>query len=131
MLVSDAIALVGTDLTEFEFGGSMVYLKNGKCVNEQGTIGGAVLTMNEAVRNCVQHVGIDMAEALRMASLYPAQAIGVDHKLGLIQENMIANLVVFDSDLNIFNTVVNGQITQVYYSIQQPVPVFPTGIKNP
>ena len=34
MLVSDAIALVGTDLTEFEFGGSMVYLKNGKCVNE-------------------------------------------------------------------------------------------------
>ena len=52
MLVSDAIALVGTDLTEFEFGGNTVYLKDGKCVNSDGTLGGAVLTMNEAVRNC-------------------------------------------------------------------------------
>ena len=38
--------------------------------------------MVEAVRNCVRFVGIALAEALRMASLYPAQAIGVDHSPG-------------------------------------------------
>jgi len=53
MLVSDAIALVGTDMTEFEFGGNTVYLKEGKCLNKDGTLGGAILTMNEAVRNCI------------------------------------------------------------------------------
>merc|ERR1711924_548030 len=49
-----------------------------------------------------------MDEAIRMATLYPAQAIGVDHKLGSIKEGMIANLAVFDSKLNVFNTIVNG-----------------------
>ena len=46
-----------------------------------------------------------------MATLYPAQAIGVDHKLGLIKEGMIANLAIFDSDFNVSNTIVNGEMT--------------------
>ena len=32
-----------------------------------GTIGGSLLTMDQAVRNCVEHTGVELAEALRMA----------------------------------------------------------------
>ncbi|GHZ32198.1 N-acetylglucosamine-6-phosphate deacetylase [Vibrio cholerae] len=68
--------------------------------------------MIEAVQNTVEHVGIALDEALRMATLYPAKAIGVDEKLGRIKKGMIANLTVFDSDFNVKATVVNGQYEQ-------------------
>lgn len=70
------------------------------------------LTMIEAVQNTVEHVGIALDEALRMATLYPAKAIGVDEKLGRIKKGMIANLTVFDRDFNVKATVVNGQYEQ-------------------
>jgi N-acetylglucosamine-6-phosphate deacetylase len=68
--------------------------------------------MIEAVQNTVEHVGIALDEALRMATLYPAKAIGVAHKLGRVKKGMIANLTVFDRDFNVKATVVNGQYEQ-------------------
>jgi N-acetylglucosamine-6-phosphate deacetylase len=68
--------------------------------------------MIEAVQNTVEHVGIALDEALRMATLYPAKAIGVDDRLGRIKKGMIANLAIFDRDFKVKATVVNGQYEQ-------------------
>ncbi len=68
--------------------------------------------MIESVQNTVEHVGIALDEALRMATLYPATAIGVEDKLGRIKKGMVANLTVFDRDFNVQATVVNGQYEQ-------------------
>jgi N-acetylglucosamine-6-phosphate deacetylase len=68
--------------------------------------------MIEAVQNTVEHVGIALDEALRMATLYPAKAIGMADKLGLVKKGMVANLTVFDRDFNVQATVVNGQYEQ-------------------
>ena len=112
VLVTDATAPAGADMEYFIFVGKKVYYKDGKCVDENGTLGGSALTMIEAVQNTVEHVGIALDEALRMATLYPAQAIGVDNKLGRIKKNMVANLAIFDRDFNVKATVVNGQYEQ-------------------
>ncbi|MGO2343381.1 MAG: amidohydrolase family protein, partial [Vibrio litoralis] len=80
--------------------------------DENGTLGGSALTMIEAVQNTVEHVGIALDEALRMATLYPARAIGVERQLGEIKPGMVANLTVFDRDFNVKATVVNGQYEQ-------------------
>lgn len=110
VLVTDATAPAGAKMTEFNFVGKTVYVKDGKCVGADGTLGGSALTMIEAVENCVKHVGISLDETLRMASLYPAKAIGIDHKLGRIKSGMIANLAIFDSNFKVLNTVVNGEM---------------------
>ena len=68
--------------------------------------------MIEAVQNTVEHVGIALDEALRMATLYPAKAIGVDQQLGRVKQGMVANLTIFDRDFNVQATVVNGQYEQ-------------------
>ncbi|MFD2180122.1 N-acetylglucosamine-6-phosphate deacetylase [Veronia pacifica] len=109
ILVTDAAAPAGADMDHFIFVGKKVYYRDGKCVDENGTLGGSALTMIEAVQNSVEHVGIALDEALRMATLYPARAIGVDDKLGLIQKGFVANLTVFDRDFNVKATVVNGE----------------------
>ena len=109
VLVTEATAPAGADMEYFIFVGKKVYYRDGKCVDENGTLGGSALTMIEAVQNTVEHAGIALDEALRMATLYPATAIGVESKLGRIKKGMVANLAVFDRDFNVKATVVNGQ----------------------
>lgn len=108
-LITDAVAPVGTGLTEFVLGGHEVVVRDGKCLSADGTLGGSVLTMDMAVKNCVNHVGIDLEEALRMASLYPARAIRVDNELGKISKGYFADMVVLDSDLNVVSVYKRGE----------------------
>ena len=108
MLVTDATAPVNADIDQFDFVGTSVYYKEGKCIGKDGTLGGSALTMIDAIKNSVHHVGIELVEAVRMATLYPARAIAVDHKLGSIGLGKIANLTVFNDNYKVTATIVNG-----------------------
>ncbi|MDL2266483.1 N-acetylglucosamine-6-phosphate deacetylase [Desulfovibrio sp. OttesenSCG-928-G15] len=94
-LVTDGTAASGSDIAQFDFSGETVYVKDGACVSAQGTLGGSNLTMIEAVRNMIGHVGIAPDETLRMASLYPAAVMGQERLVGRIATGLYANLAVF------------------------------------
>ncbi|WP_114191762.1 N-acetylglucosamine-6-phosphate deacetylase [Edaphovirga cremea] len=108
VLVTDATAPAGANIEQFIFAGKTIYYRDGLCVDENGTLSGSALTMIEAVQNSVEHVGIPLDEALRMATLYAARAIGVDKQLGSIEVGKIANLTAFSRDYHITKTIVNG-----------------------
>ncbi|MGO5000135.1 N-acetylglucosamine-6-phosphate deacetylase [Oceanisphaera sp. W20_SRM_FM3] len=112
-LVTDATAAAGapTSLTEFDFCGTRVLIKDGQCVDEHGTLGGSALTMIEGVRYLVNTVGLSLSDALRMASHNPARAIGRDSDLGSIDAGKVANLVLLSPELEVLNTLVNGDFT--------------------
>lgn len=107
-LVTDATAPAGANIEQFIFAGKTIYYRNGLCVDENGTLSGSALTMIEGVRNLVEHCSIALDEVLRMATLYPARAIGVDNQLGSIAPGMVANLTAFTHDYKIIKTIVNG-----------------------
>ena len=107
-IVTDAVAAAGADIDSFVFVGKTVYVRDGKCYDANGTLGGAAITMIESVQNAVKEVGIPLDETLRMCNYYPAKAIGVDDKLGSIEAGKIANLTVFSHDFKIIGTAVNG-----------------------
>ncbi|MDB9528196.1 N-acetylglucosamine-6-phosphate deacetylase [Oscillatoria sp. CS-180] len=109
-LVTDATPPAGTQMESFEIGGQTVYYQDGKCLSAEGTLGGSALTMIEAIANCVRFVGIALEEALRMATLYPAKAIRVDHYLGQLAAHHIANLAIFSDDFEIIGVVDQGQL---------------------
>ena len=110
VLVTDAVAPAGANIESFDFVGTEVFYRDGKCVGADGTLGGSALTMIEAVENTVKHVGLPLAETLRMANLYPAKAIGVEDKLGSIAKGKVANLTAFNADFAVIKTIVNGQV---------------------
>ncbi|GHA18526.1 N-acetylglucosamine-6-phosphate deacetylase [Oceanisphaera arctica] len=112
-LVTDATAAAGAgpELTQFDFCGTTVLVRDGRCVDQHGTLGGSALTMIEGVRNLVERVGLPLEEALRMASLYPARALGLDHELGSIAVGKVANLVVLNKQLDVTATLVNGRFS--------------------
>lgn len=116
LLVSDATPPVGTQMTSFQIGGQEVFYRDGKCVSADGTLGGSALTLIEAVANCVRHLALPLDEALRLASLYPARAIGVADQLGQIAPGYIANLAIFNDQFQITGVVDRGQ----YLPMQEP-----------
>ena len=99
MLVTDAMPSVGSKLTKFQLAGERVELRDGALRNESGSLAGSHLNMIEAVRNMIALTGVHWTEAVRMASSYPARAIGVADRRGYIYRGYSADLLELDSDM--------------------------------
>lgn len=110
VVVTDATAAAGADISEFIFVGKKVTVKDGKCYDEFGALGGASVTMIESIQNLIHHTYLSLDEILRMCTLYPAKAIGVDDKLGSIAVGKVANLAIFDQQFKVKATAVNGEL---------------------
>ena len=110
VVVTDATAAAGADISEFIFVGKKVTVKEGKCYDEFGALGGASVTMIESIQNLIHHTDLSLDEILRMCTLYPAKAIGVDDKLGSIAVGKVANLAIFDQQFKVKATAVNGEL---------------------
>jgi len=109
-LVTDAMPPVGKSSHSFKLGDIEVICEGGKCTTKDGVLAGSALDMASAVRNCVQKVGIPIDEALRMASTYPAEYLGVHDRLGRIESGYNANLTIFDyHGLYVTGIVINGK----------------------
>jgi N-acetylglucosamine-6-phosphate deacetylase len=108
MLVTDAMSVTGTDLTQFDLHGRTIYRKDGRLTTEDGTLAGSDLDMASAVRNSVQRLGLALPDVLRMASLVPASFLRLDHELGRIAPGYRADLVLLDESLSVKQTWIAG-----------------------
>ena len=108
MLVTDGMPAVGSTEPTFVLQGRTIRVVDGICRDENGTLAGTALDMAAAVRNSVSLLGLDIAEAARMASEYPAEFLGLGHELGRIAPGYRANLVLVDDKLNVRKTWVEG-----------------------
>ena len=109
MLVTDAMHTVGQGAGRFDLMGSPIVSENGKVTTLNGTLAGSNLDMASAVRNTEQQVGLKLEEALRMASLYPAQFLQLDNKIGRIAKGFQADLVLIDDDMMVQQTWIKGE----------------------
>jgi N-acetylglucosamine-6-phosphate deacetylase len=75
-LVSDAMAVAGTDRTSFELGGRRIFREAERLTLENGTLAGADLDLTTAIRVMVEEVGVPTAAALEAASTIPTGLIG-------------------------------------------------------
>ena len=108
-LVTDAMTPFGTDLGSFTLYGQEILRRDGRLTLPDGTLAGADLDLPKAIRNCVSLLGLDLAEALRMASLYPAQFLGLDHRYGRIAPGYAADFTLLDPAPSVLGTWVDGE----------------------
>jgi len=109
MLVTDAMPSVGTNARSFKLEGRDITVSGNVCIDEDGRLAGSNIDMASCVRNAVNLLGVSLAEAVRMASLYPAEFLGLSHELGRIEPGYRANLVMADDKLNVLETWIDGQ----------------------
>jgi N-acetylglucosamine-6-phosphate deacetylase len=108
-LVTDAMSQTGTDIETLTLNGRTIYRSNGALRLADGTLAGADLDMIDAVNFMVDTIGITHDEALRMASLYPAEAMGIAGTHGHLMRNARANLVHLSADRQVQSTWIHGE----------------------
>lgn len=108
-LVSDAMATVGSAQDSFELYGERITVRDGCLVNAEGRLAGSAISLLDAVRIAHREAGIELGECLRMASLYPATFLKLEHERGRLQEGYRADLVAFDEHFAATDTWVGGE----------------------
>lgn len=111
-IVTDAMSTIGTNLDGLLLNDRQIYRKNGRLTLADGTLAGADIDMLSSVLFVHRELGIEFEESVRMASLYPAQAIGIGERKGMLLAGYDADFVLLDAELRMKSTWISGQ--QVY-----------------
>jgi len=108
LLVTDAMATIGTDLQEFHLNGREIRRSQGRLTLADGTLAGADIDMISSVRFINRTVGLHLDETLRMASLYPAEVIHRSDTHGVLASGCRADFIELSADLEVRSTWIGG-----------------------
>jgi N-acetylglucosamine-6-phosphate deacetylase len=107
-LVSDAAPLAGLPEGAYEWEHKTIYVKDGSCRLENGTIAGAHALLDTGVRNLVDLVGLSLRDALIPATRVPADAVGA--RKGRLTPGYDADVVILDTGRQPDLTMVEGEV---------------------
>lgn len=111
MLVTDAMPPVGLDdEASFELFGTQVIRVGDRLNAGTGELAGCVLDMASAVANTISMLDISVEEALRMASMYPAEFLGISQQFGSLATGKRADIVVMNDQFKVKQTFIAGQL---------------------
>ncbi len=79
-------------------------------LTDRSSFASSVSTMDRLVRNMVKYVGFNVRQAVKLVTYNPAKIQGLDNDIGVLAENKIADITVFDDNINIKMTIVDGEI---------------------
>ena len=106
-VVTDSTAAAGMPDGEYHLGSQKVTKCLGGVRLADGTLAGSTLTMDQALRNLVS-LGLPIADVSNRLSRYAADYLGI-HDRGRIARDAWADLVVFDLELQLTETYIEGE----------------------
>ncbi|HMR82709.1 MAG TPA: N-acetylglucosamine-6-phosphate deacetylase [Niabella sp.] len=105
ILLSDA-SFLGRKKQEFRWENLSITLMDGFYRDGNGNLGGAAISMVDAIRNAIIHLQVPVWEAVEMATSRVAKAIKMDERIGYIKPGYAARLVMFDNEMEQFETLI-------------------------
>lgn len=110
VIVTDALAGIMRKGDKAEFAQTDIE-SNGTCAyNAEGTIMGSVLPMNKAIQNIVQFTDLSITSAIKLATINPANIMGISNKKGSIDIGKDADIVILGEDFSIKSVLIAGKI---------------------
>ena len=79
---------------------------------DRSAFAGSVATADRLVRTVIREGNVTLFDAVRMMTETPAHIMHADHHKGSIKKGMDADLVIFDNNIDIQRTIING--TTIY-----------------
>jgi N-acetylglucosamine-6-phosphate deacetylase len=112
MLVTDAMSTIGSQQSQFEFDGHTIELLGDKLTSQTGQLAGSALDMVTSVNNAQSMLGVSFDEAIRMASLYPAQFLNISPSQGQLSVGTNADFTLLstsNSSCHVMDTWIDGK----------------------
>ncbi len=79
-------------------------------LKDDNTIAGSVKPYIEHLHTFLEATHCSLCELTKMSSYNAAKNLKLDNKLGIIKENYLADFVIVDSKLNLYETYKNGKL---------------------
>ena len=108
-LISDAMSLIGTTIDSFKLDGRQVFRKGGRLELSDGTLAGADISLLDAVKFIVDSCDVEPEEAIRMATVFPANCIGSVQTNGTLEPGQQANVVHLNDDYEVLQVWRDGK----------------------
>jgi N-acetylglucosamine-6-phosphate deacetylase len=112
VLITDAISATGMPDGRYRLGAFEVEVNGDRCQHE-GKLAGSVLTLDRAVRNVMSFAGWKLQQAIRLATLNPAQLLGVSNERGVIAAGRAADMVALTPEGHVARTIVAGHVLKL------------------
>ncbi|HEY9194816.1 MAG TPA: N-acetylglucosamine-6-phosphate deacetylase [Mucilaginibacter sp.] len=114
-LITDAMRAAGMPEGDSVLGhkdtGLKVIVEDGVAkLPDRSSFAGSVATCDRLVRNMISMTGVPLPEAVQMMTETPAVIMKVDDRKGTLTVGRDADIVLFDDDININTTIVNGRL---------------------
>jgi len=110
MLVTDAMAHVGSNVDTLAFFNTEIKRSGSKLTTPDGTLAGSCLDMHGAVINTCHDLSVSLTDASAMASTTPATFMGMQQKLGSLAAGQYANVLLVDDNVNLVDIWVKGRL---------------------
>ncbi|NRP72198.1 N-acetylglucosamine-6-phosphate deacetylase [Ensifer psoraleae] len=108
-LVTDAMSPIGTDMTSFHLNGREILRQGGRLTLADGTLAGADIDMLSSVRFVHEKLALPIEEAIRMASAYPADVMGIASHKGRLLPGTDADFVLLTPELAMKSAWIGGE----------------------
>ena len=106
--VSDSTAATGMPDGPYQLGKHTVYKCMGGVRLEDGTLAGSTLTLDQALRNLVDVLGLGILDASQRVSTHAANFMGISDR-GRLQPGAWADMVVLNRDLALQSVYLQGR----------------------
>ena len=111
VLITDCMRAGGMGEGQSRLGEFEVVIKDGTArLKDTGNLAGSILELKQGVKNVVDWGLVSLAEALRMASLTPAQSVGIESVCGRIAPGYEADFIVVSDQLELEATYLDGEL---------------------
>lgn len=70
---------------------------------------GSVATSDRLIRTMLNLAGVNMIDAVRMATSTPARILGIHSRKGILAPEKDADIVIFDNDIRVQRTIIGGR----------------------
>lgn len=109
-LITDSLKAAGLPDGTYDWGDMQIVLKGAEVrLRDSGVLAGSILHLNQAVRNVLNWTGLPVPAVVRMASLTPAESVGLSRVMGSLEPGKLANLAIFDSNFETVATYLRGK----------------------
>ncbi|TYS88959.1 N-acetylglucosamine-6-phosphate deacetylase [Rossellomorea aquimaris] len=113
ILITDSMRAKCLKNGQYDLGGQMVTVKDGKALLDEDTLAGSVLKMKDAFTNIQEFTRGDMRSAIRMTAENPARQLNVFDRKGSLAPRKDADIVILDENKDVYTTICKGKIAYI------------------